>query len=115
MIGKMAPDGTIKAIRCMHDGYPEGVGALLKSNYWEEEEVDALLGIGDISSLGSSPYQTKTYEALSIEYGEGAYPAKGYGDDLEMLEASHNEFLDYCYLLCDGEWLVDDGYGFHPY
>lgn len=118
LIGKMGPDGTIRAIRCFHDGYPDGVGYLLNSNYWEEEEIDELLAIGDVSALDSSPYRTKVYDALSLEYGENSFPARTYQDDVEMGAASKREFFDYAYLFCDGEWLLWDSLGepgFHPY
>lgn len=41
-----------KSIYCYHDGYSEGVGAMLRRHYTDSRKVDALIGLGDISCLG---------------------------------------------------------------
>ena len=42
---------TARSIYCHFDGYPEGVGAMLVNRYATPELVDALMDLGDISSL----------------------------------------------------------------
>ena len=32
-IGKLLPGGSITGIYCHHDGYPEGVGVILRDHY----------------------------------------------------------------------------------
>jgi len=44
-------DGTIKSIYCHFDGYPEGVGAMLKEHYTDQGKIDTLMLLGDISFL----------------------------------------------------------------
>ena len=54
-IGKMLPDGTIKQIYCHWDGYVEGgVGETLVEHYNTEENIDALLELGDLSQLAQN-------------------------------------------------------------
>lgn len=48
-----------RAIYCHFDGYVEGVGAMLDSNYDTESKVDALLDLGDISSLEPTVEETR--------------------------------------------------------
>jgi len=50
-IGKKLEDGTIKSIYCHWDGYPEHNGEILKEHYKTEAKIDALLELGDLSSL----------------------------------------------------------------
>lgn len=47
-------NGTYKSIYCHNDGYPEGVGATLNKFYTNENKINRLMDLGDISSLGSS-------------------------------------------------------------
>lgn len=51
-IGVEQSDGTIKSIYCHHDGYLDGVGLLLQTEYDNLEKVNNLVELGDISSLG---------------------------------------------------------------
>lgn len=46
-------DGTIKSVYCHSDGYPEGVGAILKKHYTDPEKIEKLLELGDLSRLGT--------------------------------------------------------------
>lgn len=40
-------------IYCHWDGYPAGVGATLAAHYTTPDRVDALIALGDLSSLGA--------------------------------------------------------------
>lgn len=51
-IGKLNEDGTVTSIYCHNDGYPGWVGKILNEYYTSSEDIDSLLAIGDISSLG---------------------------------------------------------------
>lgn len=48
-----------RAIYCHFDGYVKGVGAMLDANYDTESKVDALLDLGDISSLEPTVEETR--------------------------------------------------------
>lgn len=45
------PDGIFAGIYCHFDGYPEGVGMMLRDHYQDANKVAALIQLGDISSL----------------------------------------------------------------
>ena len=50
-IGVVLWDNTIESIYCHWDGYPNGVGAMLAEHYTCPAKIDALLALGDISTL----------------------------------------------------------------
>lgn len=50
-IGKRLPNGKIFGVYCHFDGYPEGVGKILKEHYTDPAKVDALLALGALSYL----------------------------------------------------------------
>ena len=51
-IGLEMPNGKVKSVYCHFDGYPEGVGETLKKHYQNPEDVEKVLELGDLSSLG---------------------------------------------------------------
>ena len=51
-IGILNPDGSTKTIYCHSDGYPEHQLPILTQHYSSIENVEELLNLGDISSLG---------------------------------------------------------------
>lgn len=53
-IAKVEKDGTVTSIYCNFDGDLECVGRILFENYTDEDKVDNLLRMGDVSSLGQS-------------------------------------------------------------
>lgn len=52
-IGLEMPDKTIKEIYCHFDGYPRGVGRVLRRHYTDPDKVAKLMEMGDISVLGT--------------------------------------------------------------
>lgn len=63
-IGIQQTDGTIKAIYCHWDGYPSGVGATLAEHYTDLAKVEALIELGDFSSLMPELENIKPYSQL---------------------------------------------------
>lgn len=53
LICKETLNHTYVGIYCHWDGYPLGVGRVLCEHYTTKEKVEALLELGDLSSLGS--------------------------------------------------------------
>lgn len=51
-IGLQQNDGRIKSIYVHWDAYPDGVGRKLQKWYTNPDKIEALLDLGDISSLG---------------------------------------------------------------
>ena len=50
-IGILNLDGSVEYVYCHHDGYPEGVGEILKKHYTSEEKLRTLLSLGDVKDL----------------------------------------------------------------
>lgn len=128
-------DGTVTAVYCHWDGYPENNGKILKDYYTNEQKVRTLLGHGDISGLGplvgeqhpfDNPhkYGSEEYRAHDALYkgwtkfygrdrGEKDIEARTFTDVKNWLEEYSQE---YHYLFIDGTWYVnayceDDGTG----
>lgn len=53
-IGILNQDGSVTFIYCHFDGYPKGVGAMLRKYYTVRATVESLLALGDISSLNKN-------------------------------------------------------------
>ena len=54
-------NGSVTSIYCHFDGYISGVGKLLKEYYTTQAKVEALIELGDISSLDMTPSSTIAY------------------------------------------------------
>lgn len=52
-IGIINADGSVLTIYCHSDGYPSGVGKILREHYNTEDAVRTLLSLGDLSVLGT--------------------------------------------------------------
>jgi len=100
-------DGTVTSIYCHWDGYTNGVGKTLEKWYTTQEKVEALIELGDISSLDMTPTSTVAYH-------------RDRGEDLEQTTFSNIENLfkkgfnsgeEYVYCFTkDGKWLVSDDF-----
>ena len=44
--------GKIRSVYCHWDGYPEHNGEMLRRHYTDQSKVEALVGLGSLSSLG---------------------------------------------------------------
>ena len=60
--GKTKKSGYL-GIYCHNDGYPQGVGKILKKHYKTDEKIDKLIALGDISSLGSRIGEKHDFDA----------------------------------------------------
>jgi hypothetical protein len=95
-------DGTVTSIYCHFDGYLSGVGKLLKEYYTTQPKVQALIELGDISSLDMTPFKMST-----VAYHRDR------GEDFNQLEHKDVEsffnenYQKYSYLFTkDNRWLV---------
>ena len=50
-IGREYTDGRIQSVYCHSDGYPEWVGKVLLENHDSAEAAEAILALGDLSSI----------------------------------------------------------------
>jgi len=107
-IGKVLPDGSIRYIYCHFDGYERGVGATLKKHYLDETKIDALLDLGDLSSLGAEigekhDFSSKSHSNWCRAYGRD----RGEKDNEAIITVDMSEFMYHgiAYLYKDGSWV----------
>jgi hypothetical protein len=95
-------DGTVDSIYCHFDGYVDGVGKTL-FNHYDQEKLEKLLELGDISTLGESTEDTVAYcrdrgeDLHSTHYlsVEGLFE-NGFGSGVEYVYCLHKS----------GIWLI---------
>jgi hypothetical protein len=103
-IGIKSEDGTIKAIYCQWDGYPEGVGAGLVQFYNTAQQATELINLGGFSALMETLEETKAgaYNTPS----DSARTFTGEGDWFENFNAGE----EYFYLYTEGTgWRYSQG------
>ncbi len=111
-IGIDKGDGVIRSIYCHFDGYPEGVGAVLRDHYRLVTKADKLIRLGDISTLGPEPVSCKEFWENEDFFGSEditkAYKDRpGEKNFKARTSESYSQFFD----LCAG---VDYAYVFDP-
>ena len=109
MIGKLV-EGRVRYIYCQYDGYLKAVGDTLLNSYADEEHLDKLLDLGNISRLGnhpvSFPFMWDFFNPLALsEELTRAYKDRGEKDVESKMAESVDDFLskskeivEYCYL-----------------
>jgi len=104
-----------RGIYCNFDGYPAGVGKILKEHYQDPVKVSELIDLGEISSLGKrvdpiaehswkNPEQGTTV-AYHRDRGEKLILAKGCETYKEVVHAIG---ANYSYLFEDSIWKLND-------
>lgn len=91
-IGVLYKDGTVKAVYCHWDGYPDEVGSKLLEFYNSVEKVESLMLKGDMSSLGESPESSVYY----VDRGEQDVEAAIYSslDEYKRIGEEYQYWLD---------------------
>jgi hypothetical protein len=132
-IGVLNTDGSVTAVYCHWDGYPEHNGKILNENYTTEEKVRELIGFGSISSLGIiigekhpfSKFELKNdapdFNELMAMYEQSEREGwtTFYGRDRGETDVAANTFPnvadfvnefgeEYNYLFINGTWFVND-------
>ena len=103
-IGMRMPDGTVQAVYVHHDAYVAGVGAILGGWYDTPEKVEALLALGDLSSLETTLADTVAYHR---DRGENIRMPRNYRDIDAYRRNGMNDFgADYLYLYDGSKWFV---------
>ena len=123
-IGMRLPDGTIKAVYCHNDGYPDWTGAILGGWYKNPERVKQLLDLGSLSILGKKlkpePRAPHTFSApqkdVTIAYhrdrNDPLRPGEAYATTEEYEAKAPEDFgASYLYLFEGGVWSFYDIYG----
>ena len=101
-IGMKMTDGSVKAIRCNYDGYVAGAGAILAGWYTQQEYVEALLNLGDLSELGETIDDCLAYHR---NQGEELNPAVKF-DSVEDFRQTGNDVMcvDFLYIFDNDKW-----------
>lgn len=105
LIGKQNEDGSITSVYCHWDGYPDCVGATLKSCYAELSKINDLLALGDMSSLGDSIEDTEFYGRDRGEKGTEARVSKDIKDFMKDAKSCSAEFA---YVFFGKEWVIHE-------
>jgi hypothetical protein len=116
LIGKLNSDKTtVDYIYCHWDGYIGHNGKILHEHYNTLEKVDALLALGDLSSLGKEIGEKHDFDFHFCKPGEDwctAYGRDRGEDNSEMATTtledypSENESTEYHYLFTNEGWKV---------
>jgi hypothetical protein len=96
-IGIKSEDGTIKAIYCHWDGYPEGVGSILAEYYNHKDKAEELINLGGFSSLHETLEETK-----AGAYGTESDKARTFTNEKDWFE-NFNAGEEFFYLYTEGE------------
>ena len=132
-IGILNTDGSVTAVYCHWDGYPEHNGKILIENYTTEEKVRELIGLGSISSLGAKIGEQHPFSKFELKQeapdfdelmaldaqSEAAGWTTFYGRDRGETDVNTNIFPnvadfvnefseEYNYLFISGTWYVND-------
>jgi hypothetical protein len=124
-VGIELPNGKVLAVYGHLDGYPDGVGKMLKKHYSNPAKIKQLLKVGKqgISSLGKDigkkhdfnlPYDEKNKLGYTTFYGrdrgEKGNMSATYKDKQEYGKKFGNEF-GYVYSMKDKKWTYFDYHG----
>lgn len=121
-IGIELEDGSVRAVYCHWDGYPEYNGKILRKFYNDRAKVLALLENGDLSSLGIE--LGSKHDFMEADRKHCTFYARDRGENdvdaqtfvnRESYYQSFNMGVEYFYLMQqDDSWVVRE-YGHHTW
>ena len=107
-------DGSFDLIYCHWDGYPSNNGKLLIQHYTDPAKIDALLRLGDLSSLapeiGEKHDFDKPIDGVCNFYGrdrgESGVNVKHYANPEALMEYLKEAWTEWVYVwkVADGKW-----------
>lgn len=97
------PDGTCRSIYCHHDGYPDGVGWMLREYYKSREAIEALQELGDLSSIDET---LETCCAYHRDRGEEKTEPILWKNREELIEKASDCWAEYVYLFSHSSWFI---------
>lgn len=118
-IGIEQDDGTVVAVYCHSDGYPEGVGRTLQEHYLDPTKVVSLVLLGSISSLGSEigkrhPFRDRGGDWTTFygrDRGDPGTGPKTFVDRESWREDVRRSGIEFVYLFTAGGWLISKPFG----
>ena len=112
LIAIIDDDGSCRSIYCHHDMYPSHAGVVLMEHYCTREDVERLLALGDLSSLGDTLAEC---EAYCRDRGEELHEPTHWSNRWVIAREAFDRFwANYAYLFLDGVWHVSAGQGWMP-
>lgn len=116
IIAKKLPDNRYKGILLHWDGYPRWAGKILSEHYKDEDKIDKLLKLGNISSLapeidpdpdlphGFYPVKAQANAVLAFlrDRGESNQEAQEFFSKHYL--KGHFSCAEYLYIWENGEW-----------
>jgi hypothetical protein len=102
-IGVLNENGSIESVYCHSDGYPEGVGETLTSNYNSEEKAREIISLGDLSFLGDDLTSGNT-AAYGRDRGEDDVGSKKSRTEKGFITLTSETGGEYAYLFTAGHW-----------
>jgi hypothetical protein len=107
-------DGSFDSIYCHWDGYPSNNGRILLEHYTDAAKVDALIELGDLSSLGPELGEKHNFDSSP----EGQCNAYGRDRDEKEVGSQHHDNAEllaamlkdawtewvYLFKVADGKW-----------
>ena len=121
-IGIVQADGSVKSIYCYWDGYPKNNGRILLNNYQDRKKIEALIELGDISSLEKESNPDPEKGGHSFNHPQDGVTLAYHRDrdeDWESVKPRVDESVEkfvksdveeWGYLFKDGKWFVVDGH-----
>lgn len=122
VIAREAPDGSIESAVCFLDGNPAEAGRRLLQHYTDPADIEALISLRTINSMGSSPHQPLDYfDFQRIPFDEGWEALANHcvtfagRDDADEFQAPtlwhfaatlHGSWVSYAYVHAEGGWLI---------
>ena len=86
------------SIYCHWDGYLSGNGKILLENYTDINEVEELLDLGDLSTLGYHPTECKPFAKETNEF------AKDHKTYRKLFDYFHDSDCEYLYIFNGLGW-----------
>lgn len=107
-IGKLLSDGRVRHIKVLHGAFSEDLVRKLRVFYSGDKRVDALLSLGDVLTLGPSPYAGWTGDKDAVhcfsrirDGREAPHRfAARIADNIDIF----SRMEDMCLLFDDGKW-----------
>ena len=97
-------NGKVRSIYCHHDGYLQGrysVGQILLNHYKNKAKINALMELGDLSSLGTEPTR---FACDCYAPTEALTPAAYVCSESQLVQNFKSSDQDYLYLFKDRKW-----------
>lgn len=107
-------DGWVRSVYCHWDGYPDGVGAVLRDHYTDTTKLEQLLSLGDLSVLDDEIGEKQDFgdrkEGTCLFYGrdrgeDGVGPLV-HGSVEQWLSSRKGSCCEYGYLWNGISWVT---------